>query len=64
MTSEAILRCARLAAVKVEEIHKVLDGALANADAKAALERQVCHSRVSAFGSTCEKLVRGSSECS
>lgn len=41
MTRDTILGCARLASVKVEEIHKVLDGALAGADAKAALDRQV-----------------------
>ncbi|CAM9786358.1 unnamed protein product [Pylaiella littoralis] len=40
MTRETILGCARLAAVKVEEIHHVLDDALAGADAKAALDRQ------------------------
>ncbi|CAN0209777.1 unnamed protein product, partial [Laminaria digitata] len=41
VTRETILRCARLASVKVEEIHKVLEKALAGADAKAALDRQV-----------------------
>lgn len=41
MNRETILSCAQLAAVKVEEIHGVLDKALAGADAKAALDRQV-----------------------
>lgn len=45
MTRETILGCARLAAVKVEEIHNVLEKALEGADAKAALERQVCEPR-------------------
>lgn len=38
---DTILACARLAAVKVEEIHKVLDNALAGADKQATLDRQV-----------------------
>lgn len=41
ISRETVQSCAWLAASKVEEIHKLLDGALAGADAKAASERQV-----------------------
>lgn len=41
VTRGTIQSCAWLAATKVEEIHKLLDGALAGADAKATSERQV-----------------------
>ena len=68
MTRETILRCARLASVKADEIHSVLEKALAGADAQAALARQVrcmCVSLVSfsiAYRRKRHTVVRGTWE--
>lgn len=61
MNRETILGCAQLAAVKVGEIHGVLDQALAGADAKAALDRQVKGHKGREYGCCgCGGIVLGS----